>query len=143
RRLRSHGIEREHFQGLGKNDDSALSERGPWYHEMQDLGYNYRLTDVQCALGLAQLKKLDSFIKRRREIVAHYNHELTGFSWLTLPGVKNEADREHISWHLYTIQIDYRAINKTRTEVMAELKQKGVGSQVLYIPGYLQPWYRK
>ncbi len=142
RRLRSHGMERENFRGLGEDSQPSFAEKGPWYYEMQDLGYNYRLTDLQCALGLTQLDKLDRFMTRRREVVARYNREMANIPWLILPGVKNAADRAHISWHLYTVQIDYQAIGKTRTKVMTELKEKGVGSQVLYIPVYLQPWYR-
>jgi len=143
RRLRSHGMEREHFFGLGDDLEPVLREKGPWYYEMQDLGYNYRLTDLQCALGLSQLSRLDAFIARRREIVACYNTAFTNLTWLTTPGLRNVIDRDHISWHLYTVQIDFCAIGKTRTGVMRELKGKGVGTQVLYIPVHLQPWYRR
>jgi UDP-4-amino-4,6-dideoxy-N-acetyl-beta-L-altrosamine transaminase len=143
RRLRSHGVERSKFAGLGAEDDEALAERGPWYHEMQDLGYNYRLPDILCALGLSQLERLDGFIARRREIVARYNAALAGLSWLTTPGLRDPANRDLVSWHLYTVEIDYVAIGKTRTRVMTELREQGVGTQVLYIPVYLQPWYRR
>jgi dTDP-4-amino-4,6-dideoxygalactose transaminase len=143
RQLRAHGVMREQFAGLGAPEDPELAERGPWYYEMQALGYNYRITDIQCALGLSQLARLDAFTARRREIVARYNEALAGIPSLTTPGLRNAADREFISWHLYTVQIDFRAIGKTRTQVMAELRAKGVGSQVLYIPVHLQPWYRQ
>ena len=140
RRLRSHGVEREAFRGLGSDD---LAERGPWYYEMHDLGYNYRLTDIQCALGLSQLARLPAMIRRRREIVARYNEAFAGLPWLTTPGLRHAGDRDEISWHLYTVQIDFAALGRTRTEVMYELREKGVGSQVLYIPVHLQPWYRE
>lgn len=151
RQLRSHGIVREpsHFLGLVDANpqpstlNPQLSERGPWYHEMQDLGYNYRITDIQCALGLSQLKRLPQFLTRRREIVRQYNEAFSGLSWLRTPGLKEVQNRDLISWHLYTVQIDFKALGKTRTEVMAELKQQQVGTQVLYIPAHLQPWYRK
>jgi perosamine synthetase len=152
RQLRSHGIVRDSsdFVGLCSPSDippSAfrfpLSEKGPWYHEMQDLGYNYRITDIQCALGLSQLKRLPQFLTRRREIVRQYNEAFSGLTWLRTPALKEPQNRELISWHLYTVQIDFKSLGKTRTEVMAELKQKQVGTQVLYIPVYLQPWYRK
>jgi UDP-4-amino-4,6-dideoxy-N-acetyl-beta-L-altrosamine transaminase len=143
RRLRSHGMERHHFVGLGASGDADYEERGPWYYEMQDLGYNYRITDIQCALGLSQLNRLQEFINRRRQIVGQYNEEFSDVSWLTRPGLRNPADRDRISWHLYTVQIDFKKIGKTRTQVMMELRQKGVGTQVLYIPIYLQPWYRQ
>lgn len=143
RLLRSHGIERRHFVGLGADSASGFAERGPWYHEMQDLGYNYRITDVQCALGLSQLARVESFISRRRNIVAQYNSAFADVPWLRTPGLRNSADRDQISWHLYTVQIDFAGLGKTRTEVMGELRQKGVGTQVLYIPVHLQPWYRQ
>jgi dTDP-4-amino-4,6-dideoxygalactose transaminase len=143
RRLRSHGIERQHFLGLGADTEPAFAERGPWYYEMQDLGCNYRITDIQCALGLSQLSRLETFIARRREIIASYNSAFAGMPWLTPPGLRPSADAAYVSWHLYTIQIDFRAIGRTRTEVMAKLHRLGVGTQVLYIPVHLQPWFRR
>jgi UDP-4-amino-4,6-dideoxy-N-acetyl-beta-L-altrosamine transaminase len=143
RQLRSHGVIREDFAGLGAEDDPDLAERGPWYYEMNSLGYNYRITDIQCALGISQLSRLDQFISRRREIVASYNEALAGIPCLTMPGLRNPADRDLTSWHLYTVQIDFRAINKTRTQVMSDLRKQGIITQVLYIPVYLQPWYRR
>jgi len=144
RQLRMHGMERDpaQFQGLGSKDP-ALSERGPWYYEMQDLGYNFRITDIQCALGSSQLKRLPAFIKRRQEIVARYNEAFAELPWLQVPQVHQELDRKEVSWHLYTVQIDFPQLGKSRTEVMLELREQGVGTQVLYIPVYLQPWYRK
>jgi perosamine synthetase len=143
RRLRSHGIERFDFGGLGASNNPALEEKGPWYYEMQDLGYNYRLTDVQCALGLVQLRRLERFSSRRRTIVAKYNSAFAAMPFLRTPGVKTPATAPLIGWHLYTVQIDFIALGKTRTQVMAELRRRGIGTQVLYIPVYLQPWYRR
>lgn len=144
RRLRSHGVERDAslFKGFG-DGTPALSEKGPWIYEMQELGYNYRIADIQCALGRSQLRKLPSFIARRQQIVARYNNALADLGWLTTPAVRHPRDAGLISWHLYTLQIDFSAIGKTRTEVMAELRAKGIGTQVLYIPVHLQPWYRE
>lgn len=142
RRLRAHGVERRNFVGLGAEDDSALCEHGPWYHEMQELGHNYRMTDIQSALGISQLSRLDAFIARRRSIVACYNQAFAGISWIKRPAVSMPANSEHISWHLYTLQIEFGALAKTRTQVIEELRSKGVNTQVLYIPVYLQPWYR-
>jgi len=122
---------------------SQLSEHGPWYYEMQALGFNYRITDIQCALGISQLKRLDQFVARRREIVRRYNESLGDLSWLRTPGLANPQNRDLISWHLYTVQIDFKSIGKTRTQVMNELRARGVGTQVLYIPVHLQPWYRQ
>lgn len=143
RRLRSHGMQRAEFAGLGSDATGPLEEQGPWYYEMQELGFNYRLTDIQCALGLSQLERLDSFIERRRQIVATYNHAFVGLPWLTTPGIRGPSDASRVAWHLYTVQIDFPAIGRNRTDTMAELRRAGVGSQVLYIPVHLQPWYRQ
>lgn len=144
RSLRSHGVERDAslFQGLG-TDQGPLAEFGPWTYEMHSLGYNYRITDIQCALGRSQLAKLPRFTADRRRLVARYNEAFADLPWLTTPGVRQEEDRDHLSWHLYTVEIDFPAIGLTRTEAMARLREQGVGTQVLYIPVYLQPWYRQ
>jgi len=143
RRLRSHGIERDPARFTASDPCFLTSEKGPWYYEMSELGYNYRITDIQCALGSSQLNRLDTVVNRRREIVSQYNAAFCDISWLTIPAVRKQADSEQISWHLYTIQIDFEAIDKTRTQVMLELRENGVGSQVLYIPVHLQPFYRR
>lgn len=143
RRLRSHGIERSAAAFTTPLDDPILGEQGPWFHEMQDLGWNYRLTDLQCALGLSQLERLPSFLSRRREIVAAYNAAFAGLDWLQTPGLREPADATVASWHLYTVQIDFPALGLTRTQVMTRLRAAGVGTQVLYIPVHLQPWYRR
>jgi UDP-4-amino-4,6-dideoxy-N-acetyl-beta-L-altrosamine transaminase len=160
RQLRAHGIERDssRFQGFG-SENPAFAEKGPWVYEMQELGYNHRITDIQCALGRSQLRKLPQFIRRRLEIVAHYNHAFAKLPWLTTPKLapwlspnlpspttnlqSPISNLPSISWHLYTVLINFESLGKTRTEVMAELRSQGVGSQVLYIPVHLQPWYRK
>lgn len=142
RALRTHGMVRQQdaFTGLG---DPAFDERGPWYYEMQDLGLNYRITDLQCALGLSQLGRLQQFLQRRREIVARYNAAFAQLDGIEVPQLRNPADRELTSWHLYTLQIDFPRVGLTRTEFMQALRDQGVGSQVLYIPVHLQPWYRQ
>ncbi len=142
RQLRTHGIVRSPSEFVGLGDDT-LDERGPWYHEMQSLGYNYRITDFQCALGLSQLKRLEQFLQRRREIVARYNKALADCPLIAAPSLRNSSDRDVTSWHLYTAQFDFARAGITRSEVMQHLREQGVGSQVLYIPVYLQPWYRK
>jgi perosamine synthetase len=145
RQLRSHGIVRDASRFVSNTDDDCplLAEKGPWFYEMQELGYNYRLTDLQCALGLSQLNRLDTFMARRREIVAAYNRGLGGLSWLRTPALRNPADSATTSWHLYTAQIDFAVLGCSRTDAMKRLREAGVGSQVLYIPVHLQPWYRK
>ncbi|EMI15424.1 UDP-4-keto-6-deoxy-N-acetylglucosamine 4-aminotransferase [Rhodopirellula maiorica SM1] len=148
RRLRSHGMVRqpEMFLGLGdgvnESDNAALNEQGPWYYEMHDLGFNYRITDFQCALGLNQLRRLDSFLNRRREIVAAYNDAFASINWIQTPGLRNERDRDLTSWHLYTMMVDFKSLGVTRSSMMKSLRARRVGTQVLYIPVYLQPWYQ-
>ncbi|QDV11928.1 UDP-4-amino-4-deoxy-L-arabinose--oxoglutarate aminotransferase [Rosistilla oblonga] len=142
RALRTHGMVRssENFDGLG---DPSFEERGPWYYEMQHLGYNYRITDLQCALGLSQIERLEAFLSRRRSIVAEYNAAFSDIQTIQTPRLRNPADASLTSWHLYTLQIDFDALTTTRTEFMRRLHEQGVGTQVLYIPVHLQPWYRK
>jgi UDP-4-amino-4,6-dideoxy-N-acetyl-beta-L-altrosamine transaminase len=132
-RLRSHGIERH-------SERMRHDHEGPWYYEMQDLGFNYRLTGLQAALGLSQLAKLDRFRARRSEIVRVYNGAFAGIDWLDTPGA---SFRDDVCYHLHVLQIDFAAIGMSRAEVMARLKDKGVGTQVHYIPIYRQPYYRE
>jgi dTDP-4-amino-4,6-dideoxygalactose transaminase len=133
-------------QSSAIRDQSCLAERGPWYYEMQELGYNYRITDLQCALGRSQLKRLPEFIARRQQIASCYNQAFSNLDWLKTPALAPwllSPAENLISWHLYTVQMDFLRLGKTRTEVMQELREKGVGTQVLYIPVHLQPWYRR
>ncbi len=131
--LRNHGITRE----PGKLKSPSP---GPWYYEMQELGFNYRITDLQAAMGVAQFKRLDGFVARRREIIECYVNAFKDIPWLTLqvqrPGVFSAL-------HLYVVKIDFEKIGKTRTAVMTELKEKKIGTQVHYIPVHLQPYYRE
>jgi len=143
RLLRSHGIERDPANFTLPSDDAVLGEKGSWFYEMQELGHNYRLTDLQCALGLSQLERLDGFLARRREIVCAYNAAFADLDWLTTPAPRDPADAATASWHLYSVQIDFAALGRTRTDVMAQLRAAGIGTQVLYIPVHLQPCYRR
>ncbi len=142
KQLRTHGMTRnpEDMVGLNLSD---LDERGPWYYEMQSLGYNMRITDFQCALGLSQLSRLDQSIRRRREIVATYNQAFSAAPFIKTPVLKDISLQDHTSWHLYTVQIDFETLGLTRTHVMERLHSNGVATQVLYIPVHLQPWYRQ
>jgi len=144
RLFRSHGMERDtsRLELFGTPGD-VLAELGPWAYEMQELGFNYRITDFQCALGISQLRRLPALMARRREIVARYNAAFAGLPWLVTPGVREPASAELASWHLYTVQMDFARIGRSRAQVMADLRQQGIGTQVLYIPVHLQPWYRR
>jgi UDP-4-amino-4,6-dideoxy-N-acetyl-beta-L-altrosamine transaminase len=114
---------------------------GPWYYEMEELGYNYRVTDMQCALGVSQLKKLDRFIEKRRALVALYDELLAPLAPKVLPP-KRVANCEP-GWHLYAPRFDFDKIGMSRGDFMNALKEKGIGSQVHYIPVHTQPYYTK
>jgi len=130
--LRSHGITR----------DAALmtnQSHGPWYYEQVALGYNYRITDVQAALGLSQLKRIDSFIERRRCIAARYDRELADLP-LVFP---QQAAYGNSAWHLYVVQIDSTKTPMTRTDFYHALYAAGIIVNVHYIPVHTQPYYQK
>lgn len=131
-RLRQHGITRE-FSAMEREVD------GPWYYEQQELGMNCRITDVQCALGLSQLKRLDAFVKRRRELVARYDEALAGLP-LTLPWQHSDTAS---SWHLYVVRLQLGRISKGHREVFEELREAGILVNLHYIPVHLQPYYRR
>ena len=138
--LRNHGMTRE--AGEFRNREAAFAEDGrpnPWYYEMQALGYNVRITDIQCALAISQFRKLDRFLARRRDIARRYDEAFAGLPGLELP---QKAHRQRSANHLYAVRIDYARLGRTRAEVMLRLAAKGVGSQVHYIPVPDQPYYR-
>jgi perosamine synthetase len=112
--------------------------QGAWFYEMAYLGYNYRLTDLQCALGLSQMSRLDEFIQRRREIAARYDRELADLP-LTLPA--RLPDRES-AWHLYVVRLDLKALRADRKQIFAALRAENIGVNVHYIPAYWHPYYR-
>ena len=126
--------------GISKDPDELSQNPGPWYYEMQFLSGNNRLTDIQAALGSSQLTKLDYFKQRRREIVNQYNESFQDIPYLTIPYEEKNLDT---CFHLYVLQIDYEKIGKSRKQVMEELRQKGIGTQVHYIPVNSQPYYVK
>ncbi len=130
--FRTHGITKD-TRKLTRTD------YGAWYHEMQHLGFNYRLTDIQAALGESQLKKLDSFISRRRAIAKRYPTLLKDIPGIILPPVDTEGNKS--AWHLYAIRLA-PAIAHRRDEVFAKLRAAGIGVQVHYLPVYLHPYYQ-
>lgn len=139
-RLRSHGI--------NKLDDpyqlpaEAVTDgvRNLWYYEMQELGFNYRLTDIQCALALSQLKKLDRFLARRRYLVSAYD---SAFDSLHNCRPAQVFGRDQSAHHLYVLRIDFGATGLSRSQLMHELRARGIGNQVHYIPVPAHPYYRE
>ena len=125
---------------MTKDPDLLSQNPGPWYYEMQTLGYNLRITDFQAALGISQLKRIGTFIKRRREIIKMYNSAFKNISWITTPF---EEKGVLSAFHLYVLKINFNFLKKTRVQVMNELLKKGIGTQVHYIPVPIQPYYKK
>ncbi|MBB6692858.1 UDP-4-amino-4,6-dideoxy-N-acetyl-beta-L-altrosamine transaminase [Cohnella xylanilytica] len=131
--FRNHGIVR---------DPSRLEKEppAPWYYEMQSLGYNYRLTDFQAALGLSQLDKLELFVKRRKEIAARYDEAFRHSETVVIP---RQEDGAESSWHLYVIRLRLDRLEIGRDEVFRRLLEENIGVQLHYIPVYLHPYYRR
>lgn len=129
--FRSHGITTDHRQ---------RERQQKWFYEMQELGFNYRLSDIQCALGLSQLRKLDGWIERRRAIAGRYDE-----AFASLPGIKllqRHADRGH-AYHLYVVRVKKGGRAGDRDQLFTRLREKGLGVNVHYIPVHLHPYYRR
>ena len=139
--LRSHGITRDPaaFTAPEMSLDAASGEANPWSYEMQALGYNYRLPDVLCALGLSQLAKLDRFTAQRRALTARYQTLLAPLA----PTVRLQPGAPYAdpALHLLVVLVDFEALGRSRKSVMETLRARGVGSQVHYIPVHRQPYY--
>jgi UDP-4-amino-4,6-dideoxy-N-acetyl-beta-L-altrosamine transaminase len=133
RLARSHGMVRHASEWL--ND----GETGAWYYEMHDLGYNYRVSDINCALGLSQLKKLVTFKAQRQAMVDFYNQ---AFSANNIVQQIHHHEWSETAWHLYPVLIDFDQLGITRAELMEYLKKLGIGTQVHYIPLTHQPYYK-
>lgn len=137
RRLREHGIER------------GADPRQPWLYTMTELGFNYRLTDIQCALGLSQLRRLDGFLARRREIAAAYDRDLAAPDLAAELAPPPRPQGQNPAWHLYVIRLrprpgeDCAALAERRRRLFVHLHQAGIQVQVHYIPVNSQPYYRQ
>lgn len=130
-RLRSHGITKDPAAMDGDSD-------GPWYYQQMGLGFNYRLTDLQAALGNSQMQRLDAFVSRRRMLAARYDRLLTALP-LTVP---DRIPGTASSCHLYVIQLHPTGTGRTRRQVFEMLKENGIAANVHYIPIHTQPYYR-
>ena len=131
RRFRTHGI---------TNDPDQMSHNpGPWYYEMIDAGFNYRITDIQCALGISQLSRLEKNIIRRRDIAQQYDAAF--FSSDLLSPLKEHAGRQS-AYHLYVVRLNLDLLNCDRGAILVELRESGIGAHVHYIPIYYHPYYQ-
>ena len=115
-------------------------DEGPWYYEIHDLGFNFRVTDFQCALGLSQMNKLDCFIERRREIAATYNRAFSGIEEAILPTEKKYAKS---GYHIYVIQLRTEMLRAGRKEIFEALRAENIGVNVHYVPVHLHPFYQR
>ena len=122
--LRAHGIKR-------------LPDFAPWYYEMHSLGFNYRITDMQAALGISQLKKLDSFVKRRKEIALKYDKAFLNSFVKPLYSFTNNS-----SYHLFVVKVDFSKLNISKVELFNKMREKNIGLQLHYIPINKQPYYK-
>ena len=127
--------------GITKDKDKLLNYDGPWYYEMQELGYNYRLTDFQCSLGISQLGKIESNLARRREIVKKYNNKFKNMPELIIPSINPKNSNP--AWHIYMIQLNLEKLKVERKEIFEALRAENIGVNVHYIPVHLQPYYQK
>ena len=130
--LSSHGITRD-IENM-----NASSVPGPWYYEQISLGHNYRMTEISAALGLNQLRRIDRFVSRRHSIATYYNQKLSSLP-LRIP---YQHEDNYSSFHLYVIRLDLEDINLSYSEVYNELRDKGIGVNLHYMPVYMHPFYR-
>lgn len=128
--LRSHGITRDQAHMSNKS-------HGPWYYEQIDLGFNYRMTDLQAALGTSQLSRLDDFVKSRHRIAEEYNEQLKNLP-IVLPFQSQDC---YSAYHLYVIRLKEDSLKSSHKEIFIQLRDSGVGVNLHYIPVYLQPYY--
>lgn len=131
------------FRNSGIVRDAEHLKEGvsaPWYYEVQQISGNFHLTEFQAALGLSQLKRLDSFVAKRRALVGYYRSQLAGMEGV---GLFNSSYDPQTAYHLMVVQIDFNRFRTSRTEVMEELRRQEIGTQYHYIPLYRQPCYRR
>lgn len=137
--LRSHGMVRDSRQWINAEDAFDKDDSpNPWYYEMQELGYNYRISDINCALGSSQLTRLEEFKSIRQRLVNQYDAAFSGQEYIK--SLKKLAASD-TAWHLYVLHVDFDQLGKSRRAVMEQLKAEGIGTQVHYVPVCNQPYY--
>jgi dTDP-4-amino-4,6-dideoxygalactose transaminase len=139
-RLRSHGMVRDPARFAVPDQGFANGTANPWYYEMPEVGLNYRASDLHCALGAAQLARLDRFVARRAALVARYDVALAALAPVVRPAGRRPGPAP--GWHLYVALIDFATLGMTRATLMERLRQQGIGTQVHYLPVHRQPYYR-
>ena len=138
-RLRSHGINKLDDALVSQIHPDKIAPVKPWYYEMQELGFNYRLTEIQCALANSQLQKIEKFIEKRRDLVLRYDEAFKDMKCFRPAQLSGRSKSAH---HLYVLQVDFAELNLSRTSVMLELKRRNIGTQVHYIPIPSHPYYQ-
>lgn len=126
--------------GITRNREKLTRHEGPWYYEMQFLGYNYRMTDIQAALGASQLKKSDYFLHMRRKYAAMYTEAFVDMPEIVVPFQQEDAES---SWHIYVIALQLEQLTATREQIFIALTERNIGVNVHYIPVHLQPFYEQ
>lgn len=139
-RYRSHGINKVGDPFLETENAYEAGELNRWYYEMQEIGFNYRITDLQCALALSQFNKIERFIARRRQLADAYDRGFSMENNLRPAQLSCSGDSAR---HLYVVELDFDAIGLTRTRFMSALAEKGIGTQVHYIPVFMHPYYKR
>lgn len=132
RLLRTHGITRDPKRMSNGN-------QGAWYYEQVDLGFNYRMTDIQAALGASQLARVDQFVERRRQLAAQYDQALEGLPLQTA----RQLEECYSAYHLYVIRVSIEETGRSRAQIFARLREAGIGVNVHYIPVHTQPYYHR
>lgn len=140
-RLRSHGINKLDDPVQVPAQAETNGERNPWYYEMQELGFHYRITDIQSALALSQFKKIETFLARRLALVRAYDRAFASFRHVR--PAQPSATRELSGHHLYVVRIEFEKAGVTRARLMQQLRDRQIGTQVHYIPVACQPYYRR
>ena len=139
-RLRSHGINKLDDEFLNDKEFKTKNIINPWYYEMQDLGFHYRITDLQCQLGLSQMLKIKEFLKKRKKVSTFYDNNLNNLKNLKILQLN---DRKFSANHLYVVSIDFKKCKLTKAELMTLFKSFGMVTQVHYIPVPMHPFYKK